>query len=252
MQLGITWKSKLLVGSLWTPFYLAQLMEYHCGLVRTHVGNVGVTEGQFGQIAVMLVAYFCGGGFYDRKIVHVIPSLAGVVPDYLELSDVIITFIIVNSLFFAGYLIFEMLTTKPTLSGKLYALWGANPIVFVLIDLYLLDSTDEFAFKNAAFMIMGVGLIFTLITTKVIISTMAHMHVSSFQIEPFLFVPYFYLRYFYHGKDSLMLQKYSYIITFVVILALYLKFVRTCIMQITNHLGIYCFSIKKPKGEKED
>eukprot|EP00345_Euplotes_harpa_P000179 CAMPEP_0168320456 /NCGR_PEP_ID=MMETSP0213-20121227/1678_1 /TAXON_ID=151035 /ORGANISM="Euplotes harpa, Strain FSP1.4" /LENGTH=195 /DNA_ID=CAMNT_0008321903 /DNA_START=17 /DNA_END=604 /DNA_ORIENTATION=- len=54
LQLGLGWKGKLLISTIWAPFYLAQLLEFHVGHIRTQIGNIGVTEGQLGQIGVMV------------------------------------------------------------------------------------------------------------------------------------------------------------------------------------------------------
>lgn len=227
LQLGLTWKSKFLIASLWFPFYLAQLLEYHVGHVRTHIGNIGVTEGQIGQILIMIFASFMGGNFFNKQIIDLIPALQEVVPDYIILSDVVMGVASFNSLLFALNLIYEMISNIESISGKLYALWAMNPIVLIIVNLYLLDEHREFCHNNAALMIWGVGLIFTLITTKVIISSMAKMHISSFQFEPFLLSVYLYFQNYYSGKDQPKLAKYSFIITFIIVLALYLKFVRT-------------------------
>lgn len=249
LQLGLTWKGKLLIGSLWFPFYTAQLLELHVGMVRTHVGNIGVTEGQLGQCAIMMIAFIMGGRFYDRTLVGVIPALSGVVPDYVILSDIVVAVVSINSIFFGLYLVYEMFIFQKEYYWKFVSIMRMLPVMLCLYTLYLLDPKDTFTYNNAALMIIALGLVFTLLTTKVIVSSMARMQYSFFQIEAFLFAGYFYFQYFYNGKDQDKLQKYSFIITFVVILALYLKLVRTVIIQITNHLGIYCFSIKKPKED---
>lgn len=50
LQLGISVKGKVIMGTIWAPFYLAQLLEHHIGVVRTHIGNIGVTEAQLAQV----------------------------------------------------------------------------------------------------------------------------------------------------------------------------------------------------------
>mmetsp|Transcript_10016 Transcript_10016/g.11397 ORF Transcript_10016/g.11397 Transcript_10016/m.11397 type:complete len:320 (+) Transcript_10016:231-1190(+) len=247
LKLGLSWQSKLLTASLWLPFYLAQLLEYHVGLVRTHVGNMGVTEGQLGQVAIMIVAALTGDSIFSSTIVSYAPFLVGIIPNFITVCDILITFVIISSLLFAGFLFFEMISNKKTLGGKLYALWGTNPIFMVIFNLYMLDPKDDFTSRNASAMIMAIGIIFTLVSTKVIISSMAMMHINSFQIEPLLFSGYFYFHYFYKGPKADEYAHYALVLAAVISFILYLKFVRVCIIQITQHLGIYCFSIKKPK-----
>ncbi|CAI2368997.1 unnamed protein product [Moneuplotes crassus] len=253
LKLGVTWQSKLLIGSLWLPFYLAQLLEYHVGLVRTNVGVIGVTEGQLAQCAVMAVAGFTKGEVFEITFVSFLPVLEGVIPAWLNICHAIVGFTVISSIVFAGYLVIEMVVQKETIKGKLYALWGMNPIILMLINLYLIDENDPFVSKNAAVVILVVSVIFTLVTTKVIISSMALMHVRSFQLEPFLFAGYYYFHYL--GPNSFPEAKaaeyayYCLIATFVISIILYFRFVRVCITQITAHLGIYCFSIKKRKED---
>jgi phosphatidylglycerophosphate synthase len=123
LQLGIAWKSKLIIGSLFTPFYLAQMAEYKVGVVFTQIGNIGVTEGQFGQIFIMIIAGIFGGGFYDMHIADFHASFKGVIPDWIEISDVISGFLILNSIFFGLTLFTKMMSTSETLGEKIKVIW---------------------------------------------------------------------------------------------------------------------------------
>ena len=196
---------------------------------------------------VMFVAGSVGGGFFDRKIVTFIPLLADIAPDYLEIRDVIMVFVIINSSVFGFALLLKIIAAKESFGGVLMAIYDMGPIFIILASVYLIDDDDEFTHKNAGVIIMAISIIFTLVTTKVIISTMAKMKLSVVNLEVFLMGGFFVIQYLYKGKDRYLTQKYRFIVTFILVLVLYLKFVRTCIMQITNHLGIFCFSIKKPK-----
>lgn len=55
-QLGPGWQSYILLAAILIPFYSSQLLEHNIGLVRTQVGQLGVTEGQITQ---MLALIFC-------------------------------------------------------------------------------------------------------------------------------------------------------------------------------------------------
>jgi hypothetical protein len=115
--------------------------------------------------------------------------------------------------------------------------------------LYLVDPSDKFSTDHGALLLIGGGLAFTIVTTKLIISTMAKMPFSGFQIESLIFGIYFYAQYNLLGDDYDKNQVYAFILAFVLTSVLYLKFARVCILQITENLGIYCFSISKPKQE---
>jgi hypothetical protein len=246
LKLGLCFKSKMIIGSIMLPFFLGQLLEYHCGLVRTHIGNMGVTEGQIGQILVMFGASFLGADVFQIKINVLIPPLASIIPDYFILEHFIFAITVVNSLLFAAVLLYEMIGKQKSISGKLYTLWGTNPIIIAILNIFLLDQSDQFTNQNASLLVFGLSMVFALITTKVIISSMAHMHFGSLQPEVFIFWPYFYLHYFYNGENKGDYEFYALIGGIVLISALYLRLVRVSILQITGHLGIYCFSIKKP------
>jgi hypothetical protein len=124
-------------------------------------------------------------------------------------------------------------------------------MVLILVQIYLLDPNDAFTTRNACQVLMMISLIFTIITTKVIISTMAKMSMSPIQLESFIPFIYFYIQYCYKGDNKYLTQKYCFIAVFVLSLVLYVKFVRTSIVQITNHLNIFCFSIKRPETDKK-
>lgn len=221
LKLGLSLKAKIIIGSLWLPFFLGQLLEYHCGLVRTHVGNMGVTEGQLAQIAVLTGASFLGADFFSTKINDLVPAAVGVFPDCFIFEHIVFGVTVFNSLLFAAILLWEMISQKKTLSGKLYALWGLNPIILIITSLFLLDENDEFIKQNASIVIFGISMVFTIITTKVIISSMAHMHISSLQLEPFIL----YLHYLCYGENK-KYQVYVIIGEIVVASLLYLRFVR--------------------------
>lgn len=68
-------------------------------------------------------------------------------------------------------------------------------MVLILVQIYLLDPNDAFTAKNACQVVMVISLIFTIVTTKVIISTMAKMSMSPIQLESFIPFIYFYIEY---------------------------------------------------------
>lgn len=91
----------------------------------------------------------------------------------------------------------------------------------------MLDANDPHTIKNAGMMVFGFGLVFTIITTKVIISTMAQMEYTFAQLETLIFVPYLLIQHYYSGSDKMYYQSLAFIIGFLVIALLYIKFVRT-------------------------
>lgn len=68
--------------------------------MRTQIGNVGVTEGQIGQMGVMVASFVLGANLYQYKLTSVFTFLSGVVPDFIELKDIVILVLTVNSIGF--------------------------------------------------------------------------------------------------------------------------------------------------------
>mmetsp|Transcript_2464 Transcript_2464/g.2116 ORF Transcript_2464/g.2116 Transcript_2464/m.2116 type:complete len:194 (+) Transcript_2464:230-811(+) len=123
---------------------------------------------------------------------------------------------------------------------------------FVLyIFLYLFNDDIKFLHDYAALAYISVILLASLITTKMIVCTMAKMNFAIIHLEFLLFVPFFYLQSQYDGtKESEDTLKLIFFITLGVITALYFKFVHCCISQLTDFLGIYCFTLG-PRKVKE-
>lgn len=60
LELGSGFVSFLSLLIILLPFFIAQLLEYNIGIVRTHVGDIGVTEGQLMQILLLLAIAILG------------------------------------------------------------------------------------------------------------------------------------------------------------------------------------------------
>lgn len=213
LQLGIGFKAKLVIGIIWAPFFLAQLLEHHVGIVRTHVGNIGVTEGQLAQSAVMLACTILGSDIYNTPINEVLGVIGYgdlLSPDY-QLRDIVVVILTLNGAMYSLFLIAEMILSIETVMGKLECLFRMIPLVMLAMFLYLTDPNDQFSAKHGALLLIAGGLTFTICTTKLIISTMALMPYSGIQLESFIFGAYFYAQYNLTGKDHDKNQKYAFI-----------------------------------------
>lgn len=80
-RLGHDYWSYGLVLAILIPFYLGQLLEHNIGIVRTHVGGMGVTEGQDAQILALLILAFLGDSVLYFKISSIVPFF----PDFLTI-----------------------------------------------------------------------------------------------------------------------------------------------------------------------
>mmetsp|Transcript_41461 Transcript_41461/g.47824 ORF Transcript_41461/g.47824 Transcript_41461/m.47824 type:complete len:131 (-) Transcript_41461:120-512(-) len=128
---------------------------------------------------------------------------------------------------FGLYLFTEIVVSQQGVFGKFQAILRTLPIWVCVASLWLLDANDEFTAKNATLLIFGIGLCFTLITTKVIISTMAKMSFTFLQLETFIFIPYLYTQCTYSGADKFQKEGYVFVASFLAAAVLYFIFVRT-------------------------
>lgn len=229
LQIGITCRAKIIMGVLWCPFYIAQLLEHHVGIVRTHVGNVGVTEGQLGQAGILLSCTIFGGNLYVTPLSDVLSftGLGAMIPQEYQLRDVVIFVLASNAIVLSLYFIYEMLINLKTLTEQIKCIYRLLPCFGFIAFLYFIDPTDEFSVRNASLLINGGGLIFTLITTKLIISNMAVMPFSGFHFELLIFGIFFYVQYCTSGSDHSKNMFYAFVVSLALATLLYLRFVRT-------------------------
>jgi ethanolaminephosphotransferase len=121
LKLGITFKAKIIIGTIWAPFYLSQLLEHHVGIVRTHVGNIGVTEGQLAQSGVMLACTILGPNIYDIPISDALAVVGygDLIPIEYQLKDIVIFVLAINGIMYSLLLSYEMFSSIETASGKM-------------------------------------------------------------------------------------------------------------------------------------
>jgi len=93
--------------------------------------------------------------------------------------------------------------------------------------------------------LVNFGIITSLIVCKVIISSVTKMKLEYFHKEliPFIVSTVLLLRYHYNGNGKAMVLVFWICLVLNVITAI--LFLSTTIRQITEYLGIQCFSLKK-------
>ena len=123
-------------------------------------------------------------------------------------------------------------------------------ICYVIIYNYNKDIV--FIKENALLVYISVAFVYALVTTKLIICSMAKMYFSPIHYEYLVFVPYFYVQSLYVPSPEWDLYiKVAFFSTLLAIGVLYFRFVQVCIDQISIYLNIYCFTLgsRKPKEE---
>jgi hypothetical protein len=117
-------------------------------------------------------------------------------------------------------------------------------LCYVLI--YNYDTSIPFIKSNTGYAYISILFLYCIVTTKVIICYMAKMTYSFVHLEYLIFVPLFYIQSMYDGSDqSEQNLKIAFWATFIVIFAVYLRFVQVVIKEITDYLGIYFITIGK-------
>jgi hypothetical protein len=112
--------------------------------------------------------------------------------------------------------------------------------------MYMFDDRVPFIHNWAGLAYTSILLLYSLITTKLIVCTMSKMHYSFLHVEYLVFLPFFYIQSQYDGTvESEQTIKWAFIATFFAILGLYARFVQSCIGQLTEFLNISCFTIDK-------
>ena len=116
-----------------------------------------------------------------------------------------------NGTMYSLYLVGEMMIRIEGISQKILCIFRILPVGMFIIFLYLVDSQDTFCINNGALIFIAGGLIFTICTTKLIVSTMAKMPFNGFQVETLIFGLFFYVQYCTGGKSYAMNKKYSFL-----------------------------------------
>jgi hypothetical protein len=121
--------------------------------------------------------------------------------------------------------------------------------VTLFVAVWIWKDLEIFA-PSAGTVLLVYGFIFSLITSKLIVSSLTEMRTSIISIEAIIFLTFALLmKYLNGGKKSV----YDNFICWG--LVAYLSFAvfdwaSDCIQTITKHLGIYCFSLeKRPKKQ---
>lgn len=125
---------------------------------------------------------------------------------------------------------------------------------FCMIYVFISSFNPQIPFisENAGLVFIWCSAIYSIIGTKIIICTIAKMTPSWIHLEYGVCLIYFYFQHQYDGSaESEWNLKVAFYATFAVLWSLYLILVTTAISQMTNYLGIYCFSVKKRSTKEE-
>ena len=219
-------------SSLQFSFFMAQWEEYYTHVLQHSTGNIGVTELSYGMSAAMLLmafidreAFWSASVVSDLKVIHL-----GVIGWCVLMSGMIVlSFIRVYKKLRDPRLFCSAV-------GKLLSPLGVAVAPF-LIPRDIIQSESRY-------ISLAVGLCFSVLTIKMIVSSMAKMAFGTLQLEV---VPLLAGCLWLKGGGG-----FGGLTTRVLSLFYGLRllwWVNTAITQICKRLDIYCFSIKKKRAD---
>ena len=137
---------------------------------------------------------------------------------------------------------FEIVKLSKSLLAILHNILLLFPVVLVVASYLTYDQTDIVLQDYASLVFVTQSIVYAIITAKMIVCAMARTRqYSILQFEPFIL-------YFYWLCDvfGLPIDPYSRLIIMLIIsIVCACLFAKTIVVQITEFLGIYCFSVKK-------
>ena len=248
LQLGLTDEAIVGIFAATSPFYLTNLLEYYSGVYEYNVGNVDGTSGQIMLMFFNVLPFFAGTDVYSRKVKDLMPFLPNFLTSDLQLKHYAMILCVYVGVIYSFILLIYCYKSVSGF-GKIFTLTMQVLQMFgVFIIMLLFDETIPFIHDNAGWVYICIALLYAIVTTKLIVCLMCKMHFSYLHAEYLIFLVYFYFQYNYDGSDAALTNlKYAFIGVFVTYLVLYIRLVQTCIDQISEDLGIYCFTLGSRK-----
>jgi phosphatidylglycerophosphate synthase len=232
----------MLQCSLQFTFFMAQWEEYHTHILQHSVGGVfGVTEVNYGLGLFTII-----NSFLDRKALWRYPlqNILPFVPQHIHLGHAVISStlvmlvtLVIGSLNRVGKY-HKDLNRRMMAFGQLL-----TPASMLLAVVFLPKSVRD---DHTRFVSLATGILFSLLTKKMIVFSMAKMTFAIIQLEaiPLLLVS-LYIHY-NATHDEFILQLlcvwYGYRLH---------KWAWLAVKQLCERLNIYCFSIKHLQQKKD-
>ena len=249
LQLGLTNDAILAMFATTSPFYLTNLLEYYSGVYEYNIAHVDGTTGQWLLIMCNLFPFIYGNNFYDRPVGEILFFLPNILTDGFICRDYAMIILAYVGVIYSIVLIVYLLKSASGIKNIFIVSMQMLQMFGVFFIMAAFDETIPFINENAGWVYVEITLLYSIITTKLIVCLMSKMYYSFIHFEYLVFGIYFYFQYNYqpNSAEHDMQIKYAFWVTFAIYLFLYLRLVQTCINQIAENLGIYCFSLQKRK-----
>ena len=233
--------------STWAPFYFTNLLEHYSGVYEYAVGTIDATSGQYLIISFNLLSFFFGSNVYFTPLKEILFFLPEFITRDFILLDVVMIIVIYVGVIYTMLLVYFNLKSANSFTDKVECFIIMTLHFSCYIFLYLFNSSLNFLKESAALVYISIGFLFCILTTKLIVCTMSKMKFHIIHLEyliPLLFI--LYLKNCNKNVEESLLR-YEFYLFLASLAVLYFRCVQVIISQITHHLEIYCFVIKKRK-----
>lgn len=252
LNLGLSFNTALTIFASCGPYYITNLLEYYSGVYEYSVGILDATSGQMMLIFFNLVPFIFGPEVYDLKAKDAFPFLPGFISREFILRDYAMVLVVYVGCIYSFILVFNVFKSVKDLKTRLIVALQVIQHLACYVLLYNFDNSIPFIRNNAGLVCICILFLYCIITSKLIVCYMAKMRYSFVHLEYLIFGVYFYFQSKYDGSiESEQNLKLAFWGVFATVFLLYFRFVQGCISQITNHLGIYCFTIGQQKSKEQ-
>lgn len=118
---------------------------------------------------MILLTGILGADFWYIRIADIIPG----VPEIILFKHIMVTFVFLNIFVFGGSCLIEIASSCKDVSEMLSGYLRLIPAFCILASYFFFDQTDPFFQDHASLFYFVIGMIFSLVTSKLIVSTMA-------------------------------------------------------------------------------
>jgi len=233
-------------------FYICQWEEYYTGVLQHANGDLGVTEVNYGMGLATIVNALVNRNYWHVPMEEFLPiAIVGLIPPkfasftVLQIGTVLWVSLMIVCAFVPLLRVYRHVEST---SVFLKALSKLTTPFLLLTSTFIIPS--HIISEHTRFLSISVGLLLCLLSIKTIVHSMAKMPFAVFQIEA---IPYCALCLYLRCSPDVSSDSAKLLLSFSAFLATFslISWARASILQISQRLDIYCFSIKKNRIKQE-
>jgi phosphatidylglycerophosphate synthase len=247
----------VMVTTVSVIFWISMWSEFHTKVLKTHVFNIGIAEGQLIMQSILILTGIFGQNFWVKPVGDYIPNfLSSHLPAFaMQMTPKF--YIMYGTVALALFLIsFMFINTFRATKDRAEAILQHIPVLMLLGLNFLWRPTGLYT-TNIGVVTLIFGINFSLVTTRMIVCSLTEMTFPKLHRElAFLTLATALVRrdlFLPNLKLGFDLDRAVLIASLIFTVLSALQWSSQLISEITSHLGIYCFSLKKrPKMAKTD